>query len=106
MAATAPGPGRFSHPNSLTAFDIDERGRDERLLGLGAAPRELIEEVQYLVWLRRDLPGQDHVTVLVAERDWELPLLAACQEGPRTAAPSRTFAEFPDVTIQLFQISR
>ena len=33
----------------------------------------MIEEVEDFVWLRRDLPGQDHVAVLVAEGDGQLP---------------------------------
>jgi hypothetical protein len=40
--------------------------------GLGTAPGELIEEVEDLLWLRRNLAGEDHVAVLVTQGDSEL----------------------------------
>jgi hypothetical protein len=46
--------------------------RDEGLLALCAVPSELIAEVEDLLWLCRDLAGQDHVALLITERDGQL----------------------------------
>lgn len=52
---------------------IEPADRDERLLALSAAPRELIEEVEDLLWLRRDLAGGEDIAVLVTQGNGQLP---------------------------------